>query len=119
LSVVAETRKAPAEQRIAPILAFIGTFSVLLYYALRGGSYDIVVRQEETIVVWWVLGLGWASGALPRFRRPRGSRLPLFALAGLVLWTALSLSWSGSDARTLAELVRVLHYAGLSSPRCR
>lgn len=100
-------------RRISQIVAFIGTYVLLLYYALRGGSYDVVVRQEEAIAVWWVIGLGWASGALPRFPRPRNALLPLLALAGLVAWTALSLSWSESDSRTLAEVARDLHYAGL------
>src|SRR4051794_35893242 len=113
MSSVAGTSQENADPRISQILAFVGTYAVLLYYALRGGSYDVVVRQEEAILVWWVIGLGWASGLLPRFRRPRGSRFPLLALAGLVIWTALSLTWTESDSRTLAELARVLHYAGL------
>lgn len=113
MSSVADTSRLKRDPRISQILAFIGTFAVLLYYALRGGSYDVVVRQEEAIAVWWVIGLGWAAGVLPRFRRPRGSRFPLLALAGLVLWTALSLGWTESDSRTLAELARDLHYAGL------
>jgi hypothetical protein len=103
----------PGPRRISQVAAFIGTFAVLLYYALRGGSYDIVARQEEAIAVWWAVGLGWAAGVFPRYRRPRGARTPLIALAGLVVWTALSLSWTGSDARTLAEVARVLHYLGL------
>src|SRR4051812_15226258 len=101
MSSVADTSEVKPDQRISQILAFIGTFAVLLYYALRGGSYDVVVRQEEAIAVWWVVGLGWASGVLPRFRRPRGSRWPLLALAALVVWTMLSLSWTESDSRTL------------------
>src|SRR5262249_46161059 len=48
-----------------------------------------------------------------RYRRPRGAFVPLAAIAGLAIWTALSLAWSSSDSRTLAEVVRVLHYAGL------
>src|SRR4051794_22057980 len=113
MSSVADTSRGERDQRISQIFAFIGTFAVLLYYALRGGSYDVVARQEEAIAVWWLIGLGWAAGVLPRFRRPRGSKLPLLALAGLIAWTALSLIWTDSDSRTLAELARDLHYAGV------
>lgn len=113
MSSTAESSIQERDQRISQILAFIGTYAVLLYYALRGGSYDVVIRQEEAIAVWWVLGLGWAVGVLPRYRRPRGSRLPLLAFLGLIAWTALSLSWTGSESRTLAELARDLHYLGL------
>src|SRR3954470_8109199 len=100
MSSIAETQGiSVSRERSSQGLAFIGTFAVLLYYALRGGSYDVVARQEEAIVVWWVVGLGWATGVLPRFRRPRGSLWPLLALAGLVTWTAFSLTWTESDAR--------------------
>src|SRR3954454_4858756 len=114
MSSIAETQGiSVSRERSSQILAFIGTYAVLLYYALRGGSYDLVVRQEEAIVVWWAVGLGWSVRVLPRFRRRRRSLLPLLALAGLVVWTALSLSWTGSDSRTVAELARGLHYAGI------
>ena len=85
----------------------------MLFYALRGGSYDVVTRQEEAIAVWWAVALGWATGVLPRFRRPKRSAVPLIALAALAAWTAIGLSWTGSDSRTLAEVARDLHYLGL------
>ncbi len=39
---------------------------VVLLYALRGGSYDLVVRQENGLVVWWILAVGVAIGLFPR-----------------------------------------------------
>src|SRR3954453_15191863 len=113
MSSVADTSRGERDQRILQIVAFIGTYAVLLYYALRGGSYDVVMRQEEAIVVWWVLGLGYAAGLFPRYRLARRSRIPLIALAGLIAWTGLALTWTESDFRTLAELARVLHYTGI------
>jgi O-Antigen ligase len=86
---------------------------VLLYYALRGGSYDIVLRQEEALVIWWILGLGFAFGLLPRARPPRSVIVPFAAILLLALWTALSLTWTQSGERTFAELARFLHYTGL------
>src|SRR5829696_5478777 len=96
------------------LTAFALTAAVTTYYALRGGSYDVVVRQEEAIAVWLVLGLGGAVGLLPRARLPRLALVPLGAVALLALWTALSLSWTDSDERTLAELARVVHLGGLA-----
>jgi hypothetical protein len=93
--------------------AFAIAFAVPVYYALRGGSYDIVVRQEEAIVVWLVVGLGYGLGVFPRSRLPRATLVPLAAIGLLAAWTAIGFSWTDSDERTLAELARVLHYAGV------
>lgn len=98
---------------IRPTVAFVVTFSVLVYCALRGGSYDLVVRQEEALVIWWVLGLGFALGRLTGLRRPRGAALPLLAMLVLVAWTASSLLWTASAERTTAELARAVGYLGV------
>ena len=64
---------APGSRRrlIAPAVAFLATAGLVVAYALRGGSYDIVVRQEMGLAIWWVLGLGFAFGVLPRATVPR------------------------------------------------
>ena len=51
--------------------AFTLVAVLLTYYALRGGSYDIVIRQAEAIAVWWAIGLGAALGLIPRLRPGR------------------------------------------------
>jgi len=94
--------------------AFALAAAVPTYYALRGGSYDIVVRQEEAIVVWLVVGLGFALGVLPRSRSPRGAAVPLAAVALLAVWTAFGLLWTSSAERTLAEVARVIEFGGLA-----
>ncbi len=91
----------------------MAAFGLLLAYALPGGAFDIVLRQEYGIGVWWVIGVGFALGLLPRARPS-----PLvFVLVGLLLayaaWTAVSLAWSSSAERTVAEVARVLDYLGL------
>jgi hypothetical protein len=101
-------RSSPA-QAVAFALAAI----IASYYALRGGSYDIVVRQEAALVVWFVVGLGYGLGFLPRSGWPRGALVPLAAITLLAAWTAISLSWSDSHERTVAELARVLAFAGV------
>src|SRR5439155_24817073 len=65
---------------LAGMSAFLLASLGLLYYALRGDSYDLVVRQEEAIAVALVLGLGGLLALLPRARLPRGWWLPVGAL---------------------------------------
>ena len=93
--------------------AFAVAAAIPTYYALRGGSYDIVVRQEEAVVLWLVLGLGFLFGLLPRARFPRWAVVPLVVLGLYAVWTLISLSWTSSDERTLAEFARVAHLGGV------
>jgi len=99
--------------RVARACAFIGALGLVLVYALRGGSYDIVVLQEHGLVIWWVLAIGIGLGLLPRARPSRPALALLAMLLAFALWTALSLIWTESRERTMQELARVLDYAGL------
>src|SRR5438132_1222424 len=87
-------------------LAFAGAFGLVLAYALRGGAYDLVVRQEYGIVLWWILGLGFACGLLPRTMPARLSWVLPGILLAYAAWTALSLGWTESSERTTAEIAR-------------
>lgn len=95
------------------LVTFAVTFAAVLVVALRAGSYDIVVRQENGLVIWWVLALGVALGLLPRARLSPRVMLLLGALAAYAIWTGLSLTWTESAERTTAEVARVLDYLGL------
>src|SRR4051794_35805306 len=96
------------------LVAFVLGATVPIYYALRGGSYDPVVRQEEAIVLWLILGLAFAFGLLPRSNPGRTALVPLLGLGLLAAWTALSLTWTQSDERTFTELARVFQLGGLA-----
>lgn len=92
---------------------------LIVVYALRGGgSYDIVVFEEHGLVLWLLLGLGIASGLLPRARPSRGQLALLGALLAYTAWTALSLSWTSSSERTFEEVARCLDYLGLATLLC-
>jgi O-antigen ligase/polysaccharide polymerase Wzy-like membrane protein len=98
----------------AKALAFIGGLALVLLFALRGGgSYDLVVRQEYGLVIWWVIAVGVGIGLLPRARLAAPTRLLLGALLAYALWTALSLTWTESSERTFTELARALDYLGV------
>src|SRR5689334_9194637 len=49
---------------VSSVVAFVLPATLLVYYGLRGGSYDIVPRQEEALAIWWILGLSFAFGLL-------------------------------------------------------
>lgn len=102
-----------AGDRLVRAVAFVLPAAILSYYALRGASYDSVVWQEEAIVVWWVLGLGYAFGILPRASLPRAALVPLGLLAALVGLALAALLWTDSAERTLAEVARFAHYGGV------
>jgi hypothetical protein len=93
--------------------AFIGAFALILIYALRGGSYDIVAYEEYGLVIWALLALGVAFGLLPRTRPGRPALVLCGALLAYAGWTAISLSWSQSSERTTSEITRSLDYLGL------
>lgn len=94
-------------------ITFIGGSALVLYYALRGGSYDIVPRQEEALVLGWALAFGLAFGifALRRPTLAQGFTFAGFSL--LAVLAVVALSWTESDERTVAELARIVHYLAL------
>jgi O-antigen ligase len=95
------------------ILAFVAGVAVVLIYALRGGTYDVVARHEAGIAIWWVLAIGFAAGVLPRARLPRLGLVVAAGFAALAGWTLLALTWTESDEKTFIEAGRVLHHLGV------
>src|ERR1700760_2062140 len=87
--------------------------AVVIYLSLNGGGYDLVVRSQVAIVVWWIVLVGAAWGLLPVARFTRVAWIALALLGGFVAWTALAATWSLSAERTLAELSRVACYLGI------
>ena len=64
-----------------------------LALALRDGGFDLVGRQETALGLWAVIAIGLMLGLLPLSFPPRPVRIPLYALAGLICWSALALIW--------------------------
>ena len=98
---------------LSVVAAWLLGFGVVFYLAMEGGGYDILVRNQVGIAIWWIAVVGVLVGALP-IRRPNRLVLVAFGLlAGFVLWTALSLFWTESQERSASELSRVLIYLGV------
>ena len=64
-------RRTALEARLPQIAAFLATAALVVIYALRGGAYDLVAFTEYGIVLWSVIGIGFAVGWLPRSRPSR------------------------------------------------
>ncbi|HEY2435962.1 MAG TPA: O-antigen ligase family protein, partial [Solirubrobacteraceae bacterium] len=86
---------------------------LVLYLAIDGGGYDIVVHSQVAIVVWWTVVVGAACGLLPAARITRAGWAALALFAGFVAWTALGDTWSLSSERSLADLSLVAGYLGV------
>ncbi|HEU4658595.1 MAG TPA: O-antigen ligase family protein [Capillimicrobium sp.] len=86
---------------------------LVVYLGLRGGGFDPVVRGEVGVVVWWAVLLGSVSGLLPLARASRVAWFAVALLTAFAAWTALSVIWTESQERTVADLGKVAAYAGV------
>ncbi|MDQ6819878.1 MAG: O-antigen ligase family protein [Actinomycetota bacterium] len=87
--------------------------ALVLYLGLNGGGYDLVIRSNAAVVVWWIVLIGAAWGVLPAGRLSRTSRLALALFAGFMAWTAIAVTWSASSERSLEEVSRLACYLGV------
>jgi hypothetical protein len=101
-------------RRAGPLLAtWWLPFILVLYLALKGGGYDLIVRSEIGIAVWWIVLVGAVAGLLPVARIGRVGWTALGLLAAFAVWTGLGIGWSESAERSVAELGRVATYLGV------
>lgn len=116
---VAATRSATRLPRVlrrvepSALSVWVLVGGIVLYLAIDGGGYDLVVRSRAGVVVWWVVLVGAALALLPVARLTRAAWAALGLLGGFVAWTALSSTWSLSSELSLNELSRVGCYLGV------
>ncbi len=87
--------------------------ALVLYLGLDGGGYDLVVRSNAAVVVWWIVLVGAAWGVLPARRLSRTSWLALALFGGFMAWSAIAVTWSVSSERSLEEVSRLACYLGV------
>ena len=97
---------------IPALSAWALAFVLVSYLSLRGGGYDIVVRSEAGMAVWWIVLVGSLAGLLPTRFGPRGW-VAVALLAGFATWTGLATGWSQSAEQTVIELGRIAAYLGV------
>jgi hypothetical protein len=88
-------------------------FAIVLYLALKNGGYDVTVRSEVGIAIWWVLLVGAVSGVITLSRIRDAGWILIAALTLLALWTAFGIAWSESADRSLVEVARVVTLLGV------
>src|SRR5436305_7155264 len=87
-------------------------FAPVLYLALRGGGYDVIVYSEVGLAAWWIVLLGVLAGALPLSRVGRLGWACMALLGAFAAWALIAAGWSGSTERTVTELGRLATYLG-------
>jgi len=115
--MVSDTSRTGSQRTRRRSLDKAATFAVsgatVITYALLDGSYDLVVRQEISLLIWWIVGLGLLTKLLVPWRHGGWVTATVTALGGVAVWTFVSLAWTESDERTVAEVARVVGYLGL------
>jgi O-antigen ligase len=94
------------------VSAWTLAFTLVTYLALRGGGYDIVVRSEVAIAVWWIVLLGALAGILPA-RIGIWGWIAIGLLAAFAAWTGLAIGWSESAEQSVIEVGRIAAYLGV------
>ena len=94
------------------VIAWLIPVAFIVYLGLKNGGYDPIPRGDAGVLAWWTVLVGMAVGGLPaiRLRSIPGALIVLLVAFGA--WTALSLTWSQSDERTMTEVARVATYVG-------
>ena len=83
-------------------------FLLVFTLALGDGGYDLVLRSQVGLIVWWVLLLGLSVGLLPFQRVSRVGWIAMGIFAGLIAITAIAtLTWTESAERSFIELSRI------------
>ncbi len=98
-----------AEQALTWAIGFVPAS----YLALSGGGYDIVVRSEVGLIVWWALLLALLAGVLPRTRWTWAGWTAAGLLTAFFAWSWIATGWSQNEGDTLAEVARLATYLGV------
>src|SRR5438552_12689769 len=83
-------------------------FAIVAYLAMSGGGYDVVVRSEVGVALWWIVLLGAVLGVVPQRAIARPARAAIALLAALALLSGLSATWAESPERALSETARIV-----------
>jgi hypothetical protein len=87
-------------------------FGPVLYLALRGGGYDLVVRSEVGLAAWWIVLVGILVGFLSLRGLDRTAWIAVGLLAAFTVWTGIAMAWTESQERTITEVGRLAAYLG-------
>jgi O-Antigen ligase len=104
---------AAVRRRIPELAGWVLPFAIVVVLALENGGYDVGIRSEVGIAVWWIVLVGVLSGMLALDRIDRGGWIVLGLAGTFAVWTGIGIAWSESAERSVIELARVATYAGI------
>lgn len=88
-------------------------FAVVAYLGLKGGGFDVVVRSQVGIAVWWIVGVAALCGLAGTRRLGWPLVTALGLMAAFTLWTFVSATWSLSSERAVSEAARDVTLLGV------
>ena len=94
---------------LAPLVVGAIVFGV----AFAGGTYGLTSRNSLAIAVWWCVALAVGLSIWPLARVPRAALVTGGLLAGLAVFTGLSMLWAESNEKAFIEFNRVVLYLGV------
>ncbi len=116
------TVSAPARARLLDVVStrvvsalrrhglVAGVAVAVFALAFQSGGYDITVRNSFAIAAWWAIAVGVGAVVWPLERPTRAALVGAGALAALLAWTAIAISWSDSAERAFTEVNRMAFY---------
>ena len=115
LTVPSRTRALSARWSLDPgaVAAWLFPAALVTYLGMRSGGYDVVVSDQVAIAAWWAIFLVLAAGLAP-LRLSAAAKVGLGLLAAYAAWTAASLIWTESAARTMGDVTLMLLYVALA-----
>jgi O-Antigen ligase len=88
----------------------VGVALAVFGVAFQSGGYDVTVRNAFAIAGWWAIAVAVAAVVWPVERPPRAALVAGGALAALLVWTSVAISWSDSAERAFTEVNRIAFY---------
>jgi tetratricopeptide (TPR) repeat protein len=100
-------------RRVTPsAAAFLAGAGPVALLGFSRGGYPVEVIAGYGVALWWLLLVGFLTGAIPRPRPTRAGWIALFAITALAVWGGVSLSWTADRERGLTEVVRLIVAGG-------
>jgi hypothetical protein len=97
---------------VPPVGAFLAGGGPVVLLGFSNGGYEVATVAGYGVALWWLVLVGFLTGALPRPAPTTGGRVVLGSLLALAVWGAISLGWSADAERGLTEVARMLVAGG-------
>ncbi|MGX6447127.1 O-antigen ligase family protein, partial [Patulibacter sp. S7RM1-6] len=97
-----------AARWLPPVGAFLAGGGPIVLLGFSNGGYEVATVAGYGVALWWLVLVGFLTGALPRPALATAGWITVASLTALVLWGGASLGWSTDPERGLTEVSRLL-----------